>query len=260
MSEILSIISASDKRRNLLLLLNGGPKEWDEIKKQLRVTSTGMLPQIKILEEEGLVERNSRTFSLTPMGKVLTAHMEPLIRTMDVFDKNKKFWQEHAIGALAEELLIDIKEIGNYQIIETSNEQIFDLGVFFDGISGSKTLKGISHIVHPRYPDFFLDLAKNGTKSSLIFTPAVFRLMKEKHSGMLRQWLSLDTTELFVSREDIRFSYVVTDAYFSISFFCNSGVFDSINDVTSRDQSALAFGRKIFSYYQKRSERVESIP
>lgn len=91
MSELLNIISASDKRRNLLILLTHGPKEWDEIKKTLSVTSTGMLPQVKILEEEGLIERTERKFSLTPMGVVLSAHMEPLVKTMEIFDKNKKF-------------------------------------------------------------------------------------------------------------------------------------------------------------------------
>ena len=42
MSDLLSIISASDKRRNLLILLRSGPKEWDEINRIFKVTSTGM--------------------------------------------------------------------------------------------------------------------------------------------------------------------------------------------------------------------------
>ncbi|HUK99830.1 MAG TPA: winged helix-turn-helix domain-containing protein [Nitrospirota bacterium] len=259
MSDLLNIISASDKRRNLLILLKSGPKEWDDIKDRLKVTSTGMLPQIKILEEEGLIERNNRQFSLTPMGRVLTAYMEPLIQTMDIFDKNKKFWQEHAIDSLPDELLLNIREIGDYRIIKTSDEEIFDLNVFFNNISKSKSIKGISHIVHPRYPEFFLDLARKGTKISLIFTPGVFKIMKEKYRKELREWLNFDTTELYVSGQDIRFSYIVTESYFSISFFYNSGIFDSINDVTSIDPTALAFGRRIFSYYQKRSEKIEHI-
>ena len=72
MSDLLSVISASEKRRNLLILLNSGPKEWDEIKNTLSVTSTGMLPQVKILEEERLIA-SGKNFSLTPMGRVLTS-------------------------------------------------------------------------------------------------------------------------------------------------------------------------------------------
>jgi predicted transcriptional regulator len=90
MNDLLSIISASDKRRNLLILLNSGPQEWDDIKRILNVTSTGMLPQIKILEEEHLIDRDGRKFFLTPIGKVLATQMEPLVRTMEVLDKNRK--------------------------------------------------------------------------------------------------------------------------------------------------------------------------
>ena len=90
MSDLLNVILASDKRRNLLILLNSGPKGWDEIKQTLMVTSTGMLPQVKILEEEHLIERDGKKFYLTPIGKVLTRYMEPLVRTTDVFDKNKR--------------------------------------------------------------------------------------------------------------------------------------------------------------------------
>ena len=155
MSDLLSIISASDKRRNLLILLSSGPKEWDEIKRILKVTSTGMLPQVKILEEEHLIERDGKNFSLTPMGRILSTHMVPLIRTMDIFDKNKKYWHDHNIDVLPDEILLDIRDLGDYRIIENSDEEIFDINTFLNNIAQSKTIKGISHTVHPPVPEFF---------------------------------------------------------------------------------------------------------
>jgi len=257
MSDLLSIISASDKRRNLLILLNSGPKEWDEIKQVLKVTSTGMLPQVKILEEEHLVQREGRKFSLTPLGKVLTAHMVPLIRTMDVFDKNKKFWQEHNLEVLPPEILLDIGDLGNYRIIENADEEIFDINTFLNNISQSKTIRGISHTVHPRYPNFFLDLAKRGVEASLILTPGVYKIMKEKYAQALEAGLRIKSSSVYVSRSDIKFSFTVTDTYFSISLFYNNGVFDSKNDVVSYDPSALRWGERIFNHFLKDAEKVE---
>jgi len=259
MNELLNVISASDKRRNLLILLNSGPHEWDDIKRILNVTSTGMLPQIKILEEEHLIERDGRKFSLTPIGKVLTTHMEPLIRTMEILDKNRKFWHEHNIGVLPHEILLHIGELGNYQIIENSDEEIFDINTFLKNISQSNVLKGISHTVHPKYPNFFLTLAKKGVESSLILTPGVYRVVKEKYHDLLEEWLECKTAHLYVASEDIKFSFVVTDSYFSLSLFYNSGVFDSKNDVVSFDPSARNWGDRIFTYYQKQSEKIESL-
>jgi len=259
MSDLLNVISASDKRRNLLILLNSGPKEWDEIKQTLRVTSTGMLPQVKILEEEYLIERDGRKFSLTPMGRVLTAHMEPLIRTMEVFDKHKKFWNEHNIEVLPHDILLHIRELGNYQIIENSDEEIFDINIFLKNISNSKVIKGISHTVHPRYPNFFLNLAKKGVESHLILTQGVFKVVKEKYRDLLEEWLKCDKANLYVQKHDIKFSFVVSDSYFSISLFYNNGVFDSKNDCVSYDASARRWGERIFSHYIKLSEKIESL-
>jgi predicted transcriptional regulator len=259
MNELLNVISASDKRRNLLILLNSGPREWDEIKKILKVTSTGMLPQIKILEEENLIERDGRRFSLTPMGKVLTAYLEPLIRTMDIFDEQKKYWDEHNIDALPFELLLDIREIGSYQILETADEEIFGISEFLNNILHANMIKGISHTVHPRFPEFFLTLAKKGVPVSLILTPGVFRIIREKYRDALEEGIQIKTLTVYVSKKDIKFSYIITDTYFSLSLFYKNGMFDAKHDVISYDPSARAWGERVFSYYLKQSEKIEDI-
>jgi predicted transcriptional regulator len=259
MADLLNVIISSEKRRNLLILLNDGPRMWDEIKLQLNVIATGMLPQIKILEEEHLIERDGKKFALTPIGSVLVKHMEPFIQTVDVFSRHKKFWQEHALGELPDEILLDIRDLGDYGIIENKDEEIFDINGFLNNISQAKMIKGISHTIHPRYPNFFLDLAKKGTKASLILTPGVFKIMKEKYRDALEEGLRIKTSSVYVSKKDIKFSYIVTDSYFSISLFYNNGVFDSKNDVISHDPSALKWGEQIFSHYQKQSEKIDSL-
>lgn len=257
MNELLNVISASDKRRNLLMLLAKGPQEWDDIKRILNVTSTGMLPQIKILEEEKLIERDGRRFFLTPVGKVLTTQMEPLISTMEVLDKNRKFWHDHDLSVLPLDILLHIRELGDYRIIENPDVELFDVNTFLKNISTSKVLKGISHTVHPRYPSFFLSLAQKGVETSLILTPDVFRVIKEKYRDMLEEWLECKNAHLFVPREDIRFSFVVTDTYFSISLFYTSGIFDSKNDCVSFDPSARVWGNRIFDYFRNQSEEIK---
>jgi predicted transcriptional regulator len=259
MNELLNIISASDKRRNLLILLSRGPREWDEVKQILHVTSTGMLPQVKILEEEHLIERDGRKFFLTPIGKVLATQMEPLIRTMDVLDKNKKFWGEHNLGVLPPEILLHIGDLGDYRIVEVPDEDLFNINPFLQNLINAKTIKGISHTVHPKFPEFFTALAKKGIQSSLIFTPNVFKIVSENYPGLLRQYLGYENASLYVSKENLKFSFATSDSYFSLSLFYNSGIFDSKHDVTSSDASALRWGDQIFSYFRKHSQKIESL-
>ena len=129
--------------------------------------------------------------------------------------------------------------------IENSDEEIFDINTFLNNIAQSKTIKGISHTVHPRYPNFFLDLATKGVEASLILTPGVFKIIKEKYPDILEKGLKLKTSSVYVLKQDIKFSFTVTDSFFSLSLFYNNGVFDSKNDVISRDPSALAWGERI---------------
>jgi predicted transcriptional regulator len=259
MSDLLSIISASDKRRNLLILLDSGPKEWDEIKRILKVTSTGMLPQVKILEEEHLVERDGKKFSLTPMGKVISAHLEPLVKTIEVFEKYQTFWNEHNLEILPDEILFNIKNLGDYQLLDVPDAELFDINPFLDNLAQSKTIKGVSHTVHPKFPEFFLTLARRCEKSSLIFTPGVFKIVSEKYRELLEEYFHCEKASLYVSRDDLKFSFAVSDSYFSMSLFYNTGAFDSKHDVISRDPSAIEWGEKIFSYFQERSEKIERL-
>lgn len=258
MNDLLNVISASDKRRNLLILLNSGPLEWDEIRQALHVTATGMLPQIKILEEESLVRRDGRTYSLTPLGKVLTCRMEPLVRALEVLDKNRKFWREHDLTVLPHEILMNIGDLGEYRIVETPDEDFFSVTPFLEKIARAKTVRGIAHTVHPKYPDFFLNLAKNGAETSLILTPAVFRIIREHYRGMLEEWLACPNARLYVPEREIRFSFVVTDLNVSLSFFYNSGAFDSKHDIVSDEPSAREWGESIFAYYRKGSREIFS--
>jgi predicted transcriptional regulator len=189
---------------------------------------------------------------------VLTAHMTPFVKTTEIFDKHKKFWIEHDITVIPHEILIDIRKLGDYQIIENPSEEYFDVSVFLQNLSTAKTVKGLSHAVHPRFPEFFMNLAKKGVTSSLIFTPGVVKILKEKYPGWIEEFLSLEKTSLYATKKDIKFSYAVSDTYFSISLFFSSGTFDTMNDLTSHDPSAIEWGERIFEYLLEQSEKIDS--
>ena len=68
---------------------------------------------------------------------------------------------------------------------------------------------------------------------SLILTPGVFKVIHEKYQDLLKEGLKYNTSSVYVSNTDIKFSNITTDMYFSLSLFYNNGVFDSKHDVVS---------------------------
>ena len=257
MSELLGIVTASEKRKGLLILLRDGPKVWDEIKTELHVTASGMLPQIKILEDEGLIAKEGRKISLTNIGRLIVHHLEPFDKTLNVIDQQKKFWQDHDIEALPYDFFVRLGDIQNPQIIEAGLEDSFEPhNHFLDIILRSKKVSGISPIVHPIYPRFFLALAKQGRNVNLILTERAYNKIKKEFHDMLIEGLQYKNAHLSICEDDVRFAYIVTDIYFSMGLFMKSGVFDSRYDVVSNEPSAIRLGEDLFSYYLEKSHPV----
>ena len=250
MSNLLLIITTSEKRKRLLILLSGGPRLLDEIKTQLNVTASGMLPQIRILEDEGLVEKEGREYTLTDLGHLIVDLLEPLDKTLTVIEQQKIFWQEHDIKALPRDLRMRIGEIENPRIVECSVEESFEPHTqFLEMILKSKRVVGISPIVHPIYPQFFLSFAQTGREVRLILTKNAFSKIKKEYYDMLLEGLQYENAHLSVVEDNIRFAFISTDIYFCMGMFTKNGLFNSKQDIISTEPSAIRWGDDLFSHY-----------
>ncbi|MFA4860404.1 helix-turn-helix transcriptional regulator [Methanoregula sp.] len=257
MSDLIAIVTTSEKRKRLLILLRHGPRLWDEIKKQLNVTASGMLPQIKILEDEGLIIKERGLFQLTDLGRLVVYHLEPFDKTLKVIDQQKKFWQEHDIEALPPEFFVRVGEIKNPHVIEAGLEDSFEPhSQFLEMILQSKKVAGVSPLVHPIYPRFFLTLAEQGHEVNLILTKSAYKKIKKEYFDMLLECLQYENARLSIYDDDARFAYIVTDIYFSMGLFMKNGIFDSTRDIVSKDPSAIRYGEELFSHCLSKSRPI----
>jgi predicted transcriptional regulator len=70
-SSLSDTIWLSEKRKRLLLLLMEGPRNIDQIKKSLNVTSKAMMPQIRILMDNDLILEDNRVYHLSEIGGIV---------------------------------------------------------------------------------------------------------------------------------------------------------------------------------------------
>ena len=71
-SSLIDLVFRSDKRKNLLMFLDSGSKNIDEIRDELDVTATSILPQIKKLIDNDLIVQEDRMYKLTVLGEFIT--------------------------------------------------------------------------------------------------------------------------------------------------------------------------------------------
>ena len=259
--KFLSVVALSEKRKNLLIYLLDGPKALDEIKGSLKVTATGVLPQIRILQQRNLVfQREDKKYALTRLGTVVATHLFPLVKTLEVIERHETFWEEHSTEAVPMPLLLRIGELGNCELIENPPEHAYEPHrEFLENLKRSKRVMGISPVFHPIYPEFFLRLAQSGVEVSLILTRRVFERVKEEYAGTLNDFLNLKNAEMYLCEGDITLACVATDVFFSLSLFYKNGTFDPHRDLISYDKSALRWGKELFNYYRKRSIKIKAM-
>lgn len=79
-SPLITILLSSEKRTELLLLLEERPRTIEEINNELDTNSVAILPQLKKLKENGLVIQQDKIYDLSLLGKIIVRKMESLVR------------------------------------------------------------------------------------------------------------------------------------------------------------------------------------
>ena len=100
-SSLITILLSSEKRTDLLLLLNEKPRTIEEINDKLDTNSVAILPQLKKLKEYELVIHEDKVYDLSPVGKIITTKIEPLIEVIRLLEKSDGYLSGHKSGIVS---------------------------------------------------------------------------------------------------------------------------------------------------------------
>jgi predicted transcriptional regulator len=257
MADLLRTVTSSDKRKNLLVMLASGQRSWDEIRDALQVTSTGMLPQIRILVDRGLIRKEGDKYCLTDIGQSVAHFLVPLVRVTDLFDNLEGYFADHDFSVLPSPFRLCIGDITGVRVNEVRTAEVFEPHQkFLDNIVNSRWVAGISPILYPSYPAFFVNRAREGKEVTIVMTRAIFNRIRDDYQEELARGMSLPNFHLYVSDEDIRFACIVTDRDLWLSLFTRSGIYDSRTELLGCDLPARQWGERLVRYYQDRSRKV----
>ena len=171
---LLSILTFSEKRKDILFLLQENPKTLSEIKDYFDVRSPEILPRLKEMENSNMIVRQEGVYKLTSLGKVAAIYYKPFLDTLTAIETNEDFWRDHDITAVPDTLLSRIQELKECRIIKDEHEHIYDSHkAFMDNVPASNRFMGFASIFLPSYPAMFLEMARRNIPISIIVTPNV---------------------------------------------------------------------------------------
>jgi predicted transcriptional regulator len=259
-SSLCDTIWLSEKRKNLLLLLMEGPRDIKQVKTSLNVTSKTMMPQIKILQKQGLILQKEDNYMLSEIGKLVVGNMLPLLNTLEVLEENKEYWASRGTSVIPREQFMRLGELGECMVIEPDLNHMFDLPrEFTENLIKSRCIMSSLSYYHPLYSSLYSRLAKSGTEMELVLTKAVFERLKNDCKDELETLLSSENTVVKVYEEKLQLPTIaVTERFMYLCLFDKQGKYDH-RKVMSFDVGALRWGKELFIHFKELSQKVIEI-
>jgi len=123
---LLSILTFSEKRKDILFQLEESPKTLTEIKDYFHVKSPEILPRLKEMEEANMIVKPDGMYRLTSLGKVAAVYYRPFLDTLMSIEANEDFWRNHDLDAIPDTLLTRILELKDCRVVRNEHEHIYD--------------------------------------------------------------------------------------------------------------------------------------
>ena len=256
------IVCLSEKRRSILLLLGKKKHNAKELTEKMDMTAHSLAPQLKTLRDEGLIIQKDSIYELTNIGCILVKNMYPLFETIQILEKNQRYWFDRNFSALPPELSERIRETGNYQLLEYDiSEYMFDIPAEYkDNFGKSKNAMCLVSLYHPVYTKMQFEMAAYGKEITIIATLKVHERFMEERKDRLKDLIRRKnvTYMIYGEGDEIVPNMTLTDVFSYIYFFNNDSVYDN-KIIFSTDDRALAWAKELYDYYKNNSSILESI-
>jgi predicted transcriptional regulator len=257
---LLDVLFMSEKRKNVLLLLQDGPKETQIILDHLKTTRNALLPQMKVLEENYLVIHYNDTYGLTKIGELIVSEIEPLLATIDVLGQNIEYWGTHKLDFIPPHLLKRINEIGECEVVNPVITETFEINSNFHETSRkSPYLFHVTTFLYPNYSMLFSELISNNVNIHLIVSKDLLEKIRADEDNDFKQLTQSGLLHLFVYPDKMDFlTFAYNDTNLLLNALKDNMEFDN-KHILSCNPSAIDWGKELFEYYLKDSMPVSEI-
>lgn len=254
------LVFRSEKRTNLLLFLRDGPKNIEDIKKNLNLDPISILPQIKKLKERDLILQKDHTYELSIIGRAIVDRVFPLMSTLEVLEDNFDYWSKRKLEGIPPFLRARIGELKNCKLIRPEVSNMFELNPeFVENLLLSSQVCSFTSFFHPSFASLYLTLAKKSNEIFLIFTWSVLQRFKTDYKDSLQTLIDSENACIFVFAGEPKIAgFTVTDRFFLFTILPEAKSFEH-ESLFSQEPEALKWGTDLFSYLQKETFHVKDL-
>ena len=256
--DIHRLVVCSDLRKNILHSLNEGNKSLGNLRDELNISSTTAIHALRELEKSDITFQDKhKKYSLTNIGKIIVLKLLEFSDAAQVLKKHDRFWLDHDISGIPKDQMEKIGWLKDSNLVVINPLDIIKTHESYVAfIQNAKWIKGVSPIYSTDYEKIFQEVIKNNISIELVLTDAVFnKLTNTMGLDNFNNLIRNHPIDVFLTDENVRVAFTITDAFFSFGLFTNNNVYDIAHDLISTDDLAIRWGIELFEYYRGRARK-----
>ena len=183
-----SIFSSRLKIQILLTLLSEHPP-LSRLREITGSTSQALIPKIRSLESQSLIESKNSEYFLTPLGKAVAGEVSDFVTLMSGITRHKEFWAIHDLSGIPDEFLKRIGELQDSEVkLDTQVDIMHVYSHFLKIVREAAYIHGISSIMSPGLAETVAERVVAGVPVELVVSRQVTSLLgKEPYIGQIKQ-------------------------------------------------------------------------
>lgn len=241
----------------ILLLLSDNPYTLAQIRDATGSSSQALIPRMKGLESQLLIEQKEYYYSLTPLGTVITLNIRNFIAATATIKRHNTFFAAHDTGAIPLPLLSGIGCLAHADLIQDRAGEVNQVySLFLSIINEANHIHGVSSVMSPNMGECLAGRITAGIPAELVVTPEGAEKLREKpYIAFIEVLLNFPHFRVWVLREPVKIGLTVTDRCISLGLFKRGeNVYDISSDLYSTDPGAIVWGEELFGFFRDASE------
>lgn len=239
----------------ILLSLNEGSRKLSQLREITGSTSQVIIPKLRKLEANHLIEMKGREYFLTPAGKIVALGVADSFITFWTINKFKHFWLRHYLEGIPDPLLKEIGCLYESEILKDKGMKV--LNVYNNQLKIIKEaghIYGISSVVTGGYADSISERVKEGIPVELIVSLHVAEELKQSpYLEKIEVLKDYENFKLMVMGQDIKVGLIITNKRLSLSLYKKGNVeYDISTGLFSSDSKAIEWGERFFGIVKGR--------
>jgi predicted transcriptional regulator len=256
----LKFLAISGVRAKIMITLQEGPKNLSELRELIDLRSSTILHGMNELEKRKIVQKTGDRYSLTTTGKILTLNFADLVKSVIVTKRFEKLWEGHNIEGIPDDLMLRIGSLMNADLIQSEPTDIYKPHMNYTQLlSRSNKFRGVSPLFHSDFKDEMIEMVSRGVDTQLIVTESIMNKLYElaaQDPETFTNLTSQENFELWITDENVRIGFTVTDQFISLGLAFEDGSYDYSMDLVSDDLDAIIWGERLFEYYREKSKKI----